>query len=301
MKTKPVVSIIIPTRNSQEILAVTLRSIRHQNCSRKLYEVIVADNQSQDKTVEIAEKYGAKVIKVKGKPPKTSSQRNLAANISKGDYIFYLDHDIELSPSLIGNFVELIKGKKKNVDAWYVPYKIIARGKLLTKVRNFEEQFYVNSVVAAARIIKKETFWKTGTQFDASIDPGPADWDLNLQLILINAKFDYIKDYVYHHEENLTLWQFVSRKVIYSEGGEIYKKKWRRKNPEVYKNIVKKQYDPFYRLFWIFIEKGKWKKLILNIHHYIMFLIIKVTTAVIYYLYLKTRRFSLVWRFRKIL
>lgn len=294
METKPVVSIIIPTRNSQEVIPITLKSIRQQNCSKKLYEVIVADNQSQDRTLEIAKKYGAKVIKVKGRPPKTSAQRNLAAKVAKGEYIFYLDHDIELSPNLIDNFVKLIKGKKKDVDAWYIPYMIIAKRKLLTKIRNFEEQYYLKSVVAAARIIKKETFWKTETQFDASIDPGPADWDLDLQLILIGAKFDHINDHVYHHEENLNFWKFVSRKIIYSEGGEVYKKKWRKKNLQIYKNIVKMQYDPFYRLFWIFLEKGKWKKLISSIHLYIMFVITKIMTAVIYYLYLKTRRFSIV-------
>lgn len=287
MNKQLIISIIIPTYyKSKENLERALKSIVNQKCPKDYYEIVVVDNRGTKEVKEIAKRYGARFIEIDNEPPQVCVQRNEGAKISKGKYIYTMDHDIELSSNLVKNFASLIQ-KKPKIDAWCIPYKIIARGKLLTKIRNFEELFYRDSVVVSARIIKRGVFWKTETQFDPALNSGPADWDFDLQLMQLNAKFDYIEDYVYHHEEELSLWGFITKKTIYSKGGEIYQDKWRKKDPEFYKKIVKKQYDPFYRLFGIFFEKGKWKKLILNAHLYITFLIIRVLMFSIYFYSLK--------------
>lgn len=288
--TNPVVSLIIPTYyKSEETLEISLKSIVNQKCPKDYYEIIVADNRGTKKVKELAKRYGAKFIEIKGEPPQVCVQRNEGAKVSRGRYIYTMDHDIELSPNLIKNFASVVQ-TRPDVDAWYIPYKIISRGKLLTKIRNFEEIFYKNSVVVSARIIKKETFWKTETQFDPELNSGPADWDFDLQLMQINAKFDYLNECVYHHEEGLNLLGFIMKKTIYSKGGEIYLDKWPKKDFEIYKNIVKKQYDPLYRLFGIFFEKGKWKKLFFNIHIYIIFLMIRIVMFIVYFYSLKKIR-----------
>jgi len=56
----PVVSVVIPTLNEEKYLPKTLESIKNQTF--KNYELIISDGGSTDKTVEIAKKYGAKVI-----------------------------------------------------------------------------------------------------------------------------------------------------------------------------------------------------------------------------------------------
>lgn len=287
---KPIVSIIIPTYYaSLYILEIALKSIANQTCSKSFYEVIIADNNGGEGVKRLAKKYGTQVIEVVGKPPQTCNQVNLGAKNAKGSYLFILDHDIELSPNLIENFVKL-RSIKSDVDAWFVPYKIVARRYLLNRIRNFEEKFYKDSVVAAARIIKKNIFWQTEKQYDPLLNAGPGDWDLTNQLRLIGAKFDYIRDYVYHHEENLDFWNFTIKKTIYSRGGEVYKKKWREKNLKIYNDIVKKQYDPFYRFFWIFVERGKWRSLFPKLPLYFLFLIIKVSMAISYLYSLKSPR-----------
>lgn len=286
----PIVSIIIPTYyKSQDTLEMSLKSIVNQKCPKAYYEIIIADNNGTKKIKELAKQYGAKCIDIKGESPQVCVQRNAGAKISRGRYIYTMDHDIELSPNLIKNFASIIR-KRPEIDAWYIPYKIIARGKLLTRIRNFEEIFYKNSVVASARIIKSGIFFKTETQFDPALNSGPADWDFDLQLMQINAKFDYLEDCVYHHEEKLDLLGFIMKKTIYSKGGEIYQNKWQKKDIELYKKIVKKQYNLLYRLFWIFFEKGKWKKLILNTHLYMIFLVIRMIMFIVYFYGLKKSR-----------
>jgi glycosyltransferase involved in cell wall biosynthesis len=71
---QPLVSIIIPTKNSAEFLEQCLISIKNQ--SYKNIEIIVVDNFSKDSTREIAKRYGA-TIYLKG--PERSAQRNYAA------------------------------------------------------------------------------------------------------------------------------------------------------------------------------------------------------------------------------
>lgn len=283
----PIVSIIIPTYNkSADILEVALKSIINQKCPKDYYEIIVADNNGTRKVKELAKQYGAKFIEIKGKSPQVCVQRNVGAKVSRGRYLYTMDHDIELSSDLIKNFAAIAL-KRPEIDAWYIPYKIIARGRLLTRIRNFEEIFYKNSVVASTRIVKREIFFKTETQFDPVLNSGPADWDFDLQLMQINAKFGYLENCVYHHEESLNLLGLIMKKTIYSEGGEIYQDKWQKKDFELYKKIVKKQYDPLHRLFWIFFEKGKWKKLILNLHLYLIFLVIRIAMFTVYFFSLK--------------
>ena len=51
------VSVTIPTYNSEKTLRKTLMSVKNQ--SYKNIEIIIIDSNSKDKTIEIAKKYGA--------------------------------------------------------------------------------------------------------------------------------------------------------------------------------------------------------------------------------------------------
>ncbi|MEM0354399.1 MAG: glycosyltransferase [candidate division WOR-3 bacterium] len=87
---EPFISIIIPTLNEEKYLPKLLNSIKEQDY--KNYEIIVADANSTDKTIEIARSYGAIVIEG-GKPAKG---RNNGAKISNGEYLLFLDADVIL-------------------------------------------------------------------------------------------------------------------------------------------------------------------------------------------------------------
>lgn len=92
-----ILSIIIPTYNEEEYLPVLLDSIKKQ--SFEDYEVIVADANSTDKTREIAEEYGC--IIVDGGLPAVG--RNNGARIAKGEYLLFLDSDLELTDDYLRN------------------------------------------------------------------------------------------------------------------------------------------------------------------------------------------------------
>jgi len=84
-------SIIIPTKNEEKYLPKLLESIRQQTFSD--YEIIVADNDSQDRTRAIATTYNCKIVQ--GGLP--AAGRNSGAAAASGDILLFLDADTELS------------------------------------------------------------------------------------------------------------------------------------------------------------------------------------------------------------
>jgi len=84
------ISIIIPALNEENALPKLLKSIRSQ--SFKDYEVIVADANSKDRTVQVAKEYGARVV-AGGMP---AVGRNNGAKVAEGEFLFFLDADVTL-------------------------------------------------------------------------------------------------------------------------------------------------------------------------------------------------------------
>jgi len=85
------VSIIIPTYNEEKNIANCLNSIFFQEYPKELLEVLVLDGGSTDKTLEIATKMGAKVIK---NPFKTEEKgRSIGFKKAKGEIIGTIDAD----------------------------------------------------------------------------------------------------------------------------------------------------------------------------------------------------------------
>ena len=86
------ISIVVPARNEEDKIGDLLESIRKNDFDD--YEVIVVDGDSSDRTVEIAESYGARTIQ--GPLKGTAAARNKGWKEARGDYIYFLDADSKL-------------------------------------------------------------------------------------------------------------------------------------------------------------------------------------------------------------
>ena len=65
----------------------------------KNYELIIVDDCSTDKTVEVAQKYRQKnisIYKTKKNSGTAGAARNIAIKEARGEYILFLDCDVEL-------------------------------------------------------------------------------------------------------------------------------------------------------------------------------------------------------------
>ncbi|MBI3485898.1 glycosyltransferase [Candidatus Daviesbacteria bacterium] len=91
------VSVIIATKNEEKNIERCLKSIKKQNYIGNI-EVIVVDNYSADQTIKIAKKYTRNVFLF---GPERSAQRNLGAKKARGEWLLFLDADMEASANLI--------------------------------------------------------------------------------------------------------------------------------------------------------------------------------------------------------
>ncbi len=102
-------SIIIPTYNEEDYLPVLLESIKEQDFDD--YEVIVADANSTDRTREIAEEYGC--IVVEGGLPGVG--RNNGAKVAQGEYLLFLDSDLQLTEDYLRDVLYEIQIEKAGI------------------------------------------------------------------------------------------------------------------------------------------------------------------------------------------
>jgi glycosyltransferase involved in cell wall biosynthesis len=96
----PEISIIIPTYNEERNISVCLNAILKQNYLQEKCEIIIVDNRSLDRTVEIVREYQKRYKNISlifndiEKHGETS--KKIGFRVSRGMYFVYLDADIEL-------------------------------------------------------------------------------------------------------------------------------------------------------------------------------------------------------------
>lgn len=108
------ISIIIPTLNEEKYLPILLSNLAEQNFQDK--EIIVADAGSEDKTIEIAQSFGCKVIEG-GLPARG---RNQGAKAAKGDLLLFIDADVFLPENSLRNFLAEFQKRKLDVASFFL-------------------------------------------------------------------------------------------------------------------------------------------------------------------------------------
>lgn len=85
-------SIIIPALNEEEHIGGVLDAIRSNLEGRLSYEVILVDNGSRDRTVEIARAGGAICLQAPGRS--ISALRNLGVELASSEILIFIDGDV---------------------------------------------------------------------------------------------------------------------------------------------------------------------------------------------------------------
>lgn len=145
MKTK--VSIIVPIYNAESYIDKCIQSMINQTL--KDIEIILVDDGSTDRSVEISNKYAEKderikIIKQKNKG--VSSARNYGISIAKGDFITFVDSDdfIEIDMleilynAAIDNNCDVVLSGIKIVKDNNIKYKFTTDSKIYTKQEVFK-------------------------------------------------------------------------------------------------------------------------------------------------------------------
>ena len=154
------VSVSIPTYNSATTLGLCLESVKLQ--TYKQIEINIVDGGSSDKTIEIASKYGAKILE--------STQALLGARYegvkaAKGEYVLLLDSDQILERDAIKRAVKMIEDK--NVSMLVLEESVYKRDNWIEKLFDLDRQlihavkdFSPHTGVMLPRFYRKELLLK---------------------------------------------------------------------------------------------------------------------------------------------
>ncbi len=250
---------IVATKNEERNIERCLRSIQKLNYPKDKVEVIVVDNNSSDNTKKVAIKHLVQFYNLTEYMPLNNlknfrgAQLNFGVSKAKGEIIFFPDADMTFDPELMNESVKKIVDEK--YDALFVPEVVNGKG-WFGKIRNFERSFYNSTCIDGIRIVKKEDFDTVGGFDIKNIAFGFDDWDFTKN-IKINKKVSVTKKPLFHHEEELTLGVYLSKKAQYSVTANDYIKKWGKDDID-----IKKQFNIKYRFLGVYIENGKWKQLV---------------------------------------
>jgi glycosyltransferase involved in cell wall biosynthesis len=195
-------SVVIITHNEEVNLGGTLESVKSLISDGK-GEIIVVDSGSTDRTVEIAESFGAKVFVEKWKG--FAAQKNSAIDKATGDWILSLDADEEVGPVaqafildfLFGTFGSSFKGLDGGLLLGRRNYFLgrwIRRGGFYPdkKLRLFTR----GSGYFEARAVHEDVQLKPGRSV---LDPSLQwNWREDSSIDLIHHSYHTLSDYIDH-------------------------------------------------------------------------------------------------------
>lgn len=102
-------SFVVPAHNEEPLLAATLHAIHDaaRACSVD-YEIVVANDESTDRTAIIAAELGARVISVCHR--QIAATRNSGARTATGEMLVFVDADTLINPAVLQSAIDAVMG-----------------------------------------------------------------------------------------------------------------------------------------------------------------------------------------------
>ena len=225
---KPMVSVIIPSKDNPEVLAVCVRSI-YEKTAYSDYEVIVVDNgsneENQIKIAELKERFGFTYI-YEPMDFNFSKMCNLGVSVSKGAYVLLLNDDMEV---LQPEWMEILVGQAAIDGVGAVGAKLLypdtdiiqhvgitnlrvgPAHKLLKEHDRDRDYYYGRNVLpydcigvtAACLLVDREKYWEAGG-FCEEIAVSYNDVDFCFSLYDLGYRSVIRNDVALYHHESLS-------------------------------------------------------------------------------------------------
>jgi succinoglycan biosynthesis protein ExoA len=131
---EPFVSVIMPVRNEAQCIALSLNAVLHQDYPAGRMEILVADGDSDDGTLEIIQSLpGAERVRLVPNPQRIQSAgMNAALHQSHGDIIIRVDGHTIIAPDYVRQCVRALRETGAyNVGGSMVPVGVTDQGKAI--------------------------------------------------------------------------------------------------------------------------------------------------------------------------
>ncbi len=148
MAKKSTLSVVLAARNEENFIGDCLKSVKDI-----ADEIIVFDENSTDKTREIAQSYGAKVFLAPHEQI-FHITKNKAIKKATGDWVLQLDADERLTPQLKAEILGVLNGTNFGYDNWLSPF----RTKINKLIPIFRQPQPLKQTAAAYWITRRNNF-----------------------------------------------------------------------------------------------------------------------------------------------
>ena len=169
------ISVVIPLFNKEQIIEKTIKSVLSQDYDN--FEVVVVNDGSTDGSVEIVKAiFDSRITLIEQENGGLSAARNSGVKTAKGDYLYFLDSDDELTPDALEvmyRFVEahpqvdLVQGGffEKKVDAGKpTPYNLPEYTEDTRLIKNILLTFDGDLIKAQSRLVRRDFFIENNNQ-----------------------------------------------------------------------------------------------------------------------------------------
>ena len=213
MASAPLITVVVPTRNSAVTLERCLASVRAQD--HPAVELVVVDNASDDGSQEIAQRL-SDLLLLGG--PERSAQRNLGLARARGDYVLWIDSDMVLDTDVASSAVAV--AEREGAVAVFIPETSEGDG-YWTACRRLERRCYVDEpLIEAPRLVRRDFFEQQGG-FDPAIT-GQEDAELRMRLLDGGYRLARSTGVIRHLEGRLTLKGIVEKRLYYGRSIPSY-------------------------------------------------------------------------------
>jgi cellulose synthase/poly-beta-1,6-N-acetylglucosamine synthase-like glycosyltransferase len=217
-----IISVIIPVYNGEACIGGCLAALNHQTIKRSMYEIIVVNDGSTDRTrVEISKFEGVETVFQNNRGP--ASARNLGVRLAKGDLIIFTDADcipeenfIEQICAPLMNNPEIAgakgryKTKQRGLVARFVQVEYEDKYDMMRSLKNID---FVDTYAAAYR---KEVFEKTGG-YDTRYPVACAeDVELSYRIAMEGHRLVYCPNAVVYHTHPESLKAYIKKKYKFA-------------------------------------------------------------------------------------
>jgi len=210
----PKVSIIIVNYNGKELLQKCLDSLLKVNYDN--FEIILVDNNSTDGTVEFVTKNYPSLIIIKLDSNKGFAEpNNIAAKISNGKYLLFLNNDTVVTPNFISEMVKVMETDKKIAICQSLLLKpdgsvdssgdfIDHLGVVYNSKTEIDEIREVSSARGASMLVRSDIFEKLDG-FDQKFFVTFEDVDLCWRSWILGYRVLIIPTSIVYHEGGITI------------------------------------------------------------------------------------------------
>lgn len=169
------ISIIIPTYNTLDVIHRTLKSIEEQ--TYPYYEMVIVNDGSTDGTKEFLDeyaKYHQNVIVYHQINQGVSVARNKGLELAKGKFVCFLDSDDTYSANFLAEMLK--RQHETDGEAIICDFNYIENGKIIYRKTNFNHEFPCLGFLGnngyfhfSCMLIEKAALLRTNIKFDSTL------------------------------------------------------------------------------------------------------------------------------------